>query len=229
MNPMRYPMHDDISFCRLEGGLIFLDIQRDQYFRLSSELERAFVDYWQGDGCATSDVGGLVKRNILTPSTTWTVRSWAPAVDAPNRSAFESFPLEKKLRTTEILEVLGIVCSTRFQLRLRSLREVLNSLIAYRRTRAPRQIPTPAEPSLQHLRDVTSIFRRARLYVPIEPCCLLDSLALARFLAHHNLHADIVFGVTGDPFSAHCWLQVGTLVLNDSVGNVDTYTPIRVI
>ncbi|MNN96111.1 hypothetical protein D3C81_2150420 [compost metagenome] len=52
---------------------------------------------------------------------------------------------------------------------------------------------------------------------------------MAKFLARRGLHADVVFGVIGDPFSAHCWLQAGTLVLNDSIGNIDTYTPIRAI
>ncbi len=80
-----------------------------------------------------------------------------------------------------------------------------------------------------HFAPPAYIFRLARPYIPIKPNCLLDSLALAKFLARRNLYADVVFGVTSDPFSAHCWLQTGTVVVNDSVGNVDTYTPIRVI
>ena len=59
--------------------------------------------------------------------------------------------------------------------------------------------------------------------------CLLDSIALVRFLARRGLYAQLVFGVTDDPFSAHCWVQAGDLVLNDTVGDVSAHTPIRVI
>lgn len=226
---MRYSLHEDISFCRLDGGLIFLDTRQDRYFRLSSRLERAFIDYLENDGCGPSDIGKLLERGILAPTATSTERSWPTTLDVPNCSAFESFPVEKKLRVAQLLQVSAIVCSTRIQLRFRRLKEILDSLIAYRRDRVSQPSPVPAAPTIARLREATSIFRRARLYTPIEPCCLLDSLALAKFLARNGLYAHLVFGVTGDPFSAHCWLQVGTLVLNDSVGNVDTYTPIRVI
>ena len=43
------------------------------------------------------------------------------------------------------------------------------------------------------------------------------------------MHANLVFGVTGDPFSAHCWVQVDELVLNDTLGNANAYTPIRTV
>jgi hypothetical protein len=58
---------------------------------------------------------------------------------------------------------------------------------------------------------------------------LLDSLAMVMFLAKRGLHASIVIGVTSAPFSAHCWVQTGDLVLNDTVGNARAFTPIRVI
>ena len=77
--------------------------------------------------------------------------------------------------------------------------------------------------------DTAAAFRSARPYVPIDTCCLLDSIAMITFLAKRQLHADLVFGVTADPFSAHCWAQYGTTVLNDALGHALTYTPIRVI
>ena len=40
--------------------------------------------------------------------------------------------------------------------------------------------------------------------------------------------ADWVFAVKGAPFAAHCWIQLGDIVLNDSVENVRAYTPIMV-
>jgi Transglutaminase-like superfamily len=35
-----------------------------------------------------------------------------------------------------------------------------------------------------------------------------------------------VFGVNADPFEAHCWVQAGSVVLNDTLGRVSSFTPI---
>lgn len=161
-----YTLHDDISFCRLEGGLVFLDVRRDQYFRLSSELERAFVNHLESDGRTTTDVSELLDRNILKLAAASTERLPAAAVDIPSRSAFESFPVEKNLRATELLEVFVIVCSTRIQLRMRALKDILVSLVAYRRSGALRHPFAYTKSSIQRLLDATSVFRRAPLRSP---------------------------------------------------------------
>nr|WP_242069275.1 lasso peptide biosynthesis B2 protein [Paenibacillus dendritiformis] len=113
-------------------------------------------------------------------------------------------------------------------MKTRSLKDILIDLDAYRR----RKVPSPMSQSPTLTEDIVRAahgFRLARRYVPIEPLCLLDSLALLKFLAKRGLHADLIFGVTSDPFSAHCWLQSGGLVLNDTVGNANSHTPMRVI
>jgi hypothetical protein len=59
--------------------------------------------------------------------------------------------------------------------------------------------------------------------------CLFDSLALIHFLAQYGLYPDWVFGVSADPFEAHCWVQAGQVVLNDTVERVSAFTPILTI
>jgi hypothetical protein len=46
------------------------------------------------------------------------------------------------------------------------------------------------------------------------------------FLDRRGARASIVFGVTGTPFKAHCWVQLGDQLLNDSLDNVTPFTPI---
>jgi hypothetical protein len=65
--------------------------------------------------------------------------------------------------------------------------------------------------------------------VPIEPVCLLDSLSLLRFLSRRGLSTNIVFGVTPEPFAAHCWVQAGDMVLNEALFDTHAYTPIRMV
>jgi hypothetical protein len=59
--------------------------------------------------------------------------------------------------------------------------------------------------------------------------CLFDSLALLEYLARHGIYADWVFGVQTRPFAAHCWVQHGDIVFNDTVEHVSGYTPIMVV
>src|SRR3546814_6525530 len=69
-------------------------------------------------------------------------------------------------------------------------------------------------------------YRSARRYAPVDTSCLLDSLAMHRFLANRGLASAIVFGVNAEPFSAHAWLQAENLALNESVSYARMHNPI---
>jgi hypothetical protein len=62
-----------------------------------------------------------------------------------------------------------------------------------------------------------------------KDACLFEALALGRFLAPFGLYPHWVFGVQARPFAAHCWLQHGSIVLNDTVEHVSRYSPIMVV
>jgi hypothetical protein len=71
-----------------------------------------------------------------------------------------------------------------------------------------------------------SIFRKLRPLFPRPYLCLFDSLALLEFLAGYDCLPHLVFGVVADPFEAHCWLQAGSVVLNDDLERTGQYKPI---
>jgi len=73
---------------------------------------------------------------------------------------------------------------------------------------------------------LVSTFHGLRPFFPRDYLCLFDSLALFIFLANHGVSPRWVFGVQSDPFAAHCWLQEGPLLLNDTLDRVTPYTPI---
>lgn len=80
-----------------------------------------------------------------------------------------------------------------------------------------------AEPAAyQHVLDA---YRWSRRLVSQADQCLVCSIAMAGQLAAHGLRARLVIGVTL-PFAAHCWLQVGTTALTDSVDTIRGFTPI---
>jgi hypothetical protein len=79
---------------------------------------------------------------------------------------------------------------------------------------------------LDRVRRAFIVFSTLRPFFPKEYLCLFDSLALLNFLAHYDLFPRWIFAVKMDPFAAHCWVQEGSVVLNDSIEYVRNYTPI---
>ncbi|MCR6700948.1 MAG: lasso peptide biosynthesis B2 protein [Dokdonella sp.] len=226
---MSYGLRDDLSYCRADGRLIFLDVEQDRYFRLSDAMEQTLVAFLEGDAGGGVDIGPLIEANILTPAQPETAGSVSPAIELPRRSLVERRPPPRKIAASVLIDAFTIVCTTQWRLKRRKLKQVLDALVAYRQQHTPQTIKTSNGVRQPGLMETVDDFRRVRRYVPIEPICLLDSLAMTRFLAKRGLNASIVFGVTTDPFSAHCWVQTGDLVLNDTVGHTSAYVPIRVV
>jgi hypothetical protein len=222
-----YVLRDDISYCRIGERLVFLDIGGDRYFYLPGALEQALTAHLDGTGCSSSQLDQLIERDILVPATV-AVSDDRPSIRPVSRSAMEAASEPQRFRLSERLEVFATVLVTRIALKFSTLKRILESLVAARRVRTTNGAQREDFPERQIL-DASAAFRRARLYVPIDMRCLLDSIAMTRFLLRRGIPAHIVFGVALDPFSAHCWVQVDDLVLNDSVGNVASHTPIRIV
>lgn len=70
------------------------------------------------------------------------------------------------------------------------------------------------------------IYRRLRPILVRSRICLYDSLAFWLYAVFYGYRPNIIFGVTGDPFDAHCWVQAGGYILNDVPQNIRRYTPI---
>lgn len=72
-------------------------------------------------------------------------------------------------------------------------------------------------------------FEQARLLRSTADRCLPRSIALALCLTAKQCRVHVVLGVKLAPFSAHCWVQDGGAVLNDSLEEVQRYSPILVV
>ncbi|KZC23833.1 hypothetical protein RHOFW104T7_11835 [Rhodanobacter thiooxydans] len=218
-----YWLHDDLSFCLVDGHPIFLDMGSDRYFRLSGSMERIFMN-WLGNACEENDIALLVERKILT---NLSARSRSPRepIRAPQLSALE-LPLSHASCGARILiEVFITVSWTQIQLKTIGIKGTVE-----RGLRPDDKLGMAATGSDQgKLLAAAHDFLEARKLVPVGTRCLLDSLAMAKFLKRRRMRVNVIVGVTGDPFSAHCWVQAGDMVLNDALGNVRIYSPIRVL
>ncbi|SEM51621.1 Transglutaminase-like superfamily protein [Pseudoxanthomonas sp. GM95] len=218
-------LNEDVSFCELDGQLFFMDIERDRYFKLSQTLELEFRHYLRFPHAPNADLDALCRRGLLVADDQPRTGPPPGQVQVAERSALELEPPPCRGSLPPRQVVLAVLLS-HWQLSMWSLKRTLLSLAAYRSRRTARRL---GEPSEQRLLAAAQTFRRIRPSVPLPTRCLVDSIAMVRFLADQGLYADLVMGVACDPFSAHAWVQQQELVLNESLGTVLAHVPIRVV
>lgn len=219
----------DLSYCLIDGHPVFLDIESDRYFRLSHALEQVFLAYTRGTLLPDSDRDKLAGCGIVATGSRDISLVPAAPVALPTESAMEQAAPYRPEKTNAALDVLGTVCSTWLRLRRHSLKSNLIAMRAHRDNHAKAASLALSPVLRERFCNAATAFQNARLYVPVPTCCLHDSIAMVRFLARRGLFAHLVFGIMANPLSAHCWVQAGHLVLNDTVGNTRAHTPIRVI
>lgn len=226
---MPYQLREDLTYCQIGDDMIFLDITNDHYFQPSGAITRALKCFFATGLCSNEDMSRLTDCDILVEANEATKSITPPPAIRPTRSALEIDRLSSAPTMLDLAETSWIVASTRRHLRTRRIKLVLDDLVSLRikRLRALGHDMDSAT-ELAILR-ASMTFYRARRYVPIEPSCLLDSIALVRFLSRRRLPANIVFGVMLNPFAAHCWVQAESTALNETVSDANAYTPIKVV
>lgn len=213
----------DVSFCLVGGDPVFLDLARDKYLRLGGESARAIHRLASGEGEEILDPGS---RDRLV-ATRLFVASAEPApirsVEAPMaRTSLIEDRTERAAPGWLLLpEALGGLLTVKRALARGRLRHAVD-----KHRNAKRRAGDVAE--LERIISDVEAYLALRPLLPVQPSCLPDSLALARFLRRRGAYPDLVFGVKLAPFGAHCWLQLEGTVLNDSLGNVCDFTPILV-
>ncbi len=77
--------------------------------------------------------------------------------------------------------------------------------------------------------EVAAEFARFRVWAPFDGACLKRSYMMLRYLRLRGHDAAWVIGVRTWPFMAHCWLQVGEVVLDDDHERLLPYHPILAV
>lgn len=209
-----------ISFCEVDGQLVFLDLGRDRYFRIGAGLEQAFRSVFDGAGEVAEDqIERLRANGLIAVGDVPEVVEPAAAVE-PTASLLERRQQRTYVRPFLLGEMAVRLYRARNIVRHGGLTDAISSLRSGK-SRQP-ALRRPAE------RFVTP-YLACRGLLPFAPNCLQDSLALAFYLNRRGASFELVFGVKLAPFAAHCWLQDGPLVLNDSLDSVADFQPILVV
>ncbi|MGQ0588639.1 MAG: lasso peptide biosynthesis B2 protein [Sphingosinicella sp.] len=214
----RFVLPPQIYYCEIGEQRIFLDLLADRYFSLPQEADRSFSTLAGGGEIPTGALDALIAAGVVARSPAGKPLASTTHV-APDRSF-----LEEELRSggglSALPEVLLLTLWARRSVRRKRLPRLL---IPSAKGRAP-----SSEAGRERRDRAVTLFVQARRAVPVKPNCLHDSLALLQFLRRRRVHADLVIGAKLDPFGAHCWIQDGTMVLNDTLAAARGFAPILV-
>lgn len=207
-----------MSLALIGRRAVFLDLRRDRYVSLDRSTEDLLHAVIAGEPLAPPQVERLLGTGLFREAATP-----APVIAAATTLA-EASLLDRERAAPSLTGAVRAFAATA-SARRRLRRVPLLSLIEKERGRRAGAMPDDAEMLAQASLD----FLAARALAPIAPKCLPDSLALLDWLSRSGLHPALVFGVKLDPFAAHCWLQSGSLVLNDAADIVAAFTPVLVV
>lgn len=210
-----------VSFAPVGTRLVFLDLGNDRYCALPpaaaetlaalrSAREPADPDY--------PDVRRLLATGLFALNDS--ASDLDPVVHHPAASGLGGDP-GRGARFADLMAVARLLVSVRRQLRPGRLEALTAAPVpSLRRGKDNPERPSPHE--------LAERFRAARRLLPLAPRCLRDSLALRAWLDRHGRRAMIVFGVTSEPFAAHCWLECDGVVLNDAPDRIASFVPVGV-
>jgi hypothetical protein len=235
----RYGLAKHVFVCGDEEYVVVLDVKRDRYFTLDATRTAALAPLlpgWPAPGVSgkSSEGPGLAADEAAAPLLR---QGWLLELPA---AAKEATPVRLPAPETELLAsaaaqsarigvgaVLTFAIASIFAklaLRLWRFERVI------RRVAARKAASASGPFDLTRARQLVDVFGRLRVFLfSHRDKCLHDSLALLEFLARYDIFPDWVFGVRARPFVAHCWVQYGDIVFNDTVEHVAGYTPIMVV
>jgi len=221
---------------RIQDYWIILDTKCDKYLCVA-HADLASIGHqlhgWQDsgvpakDGAGGGDVeGSLIESLVLRGILTGSPRDGKPFIESEawaRERAIEAIELEASARASPLSVIRFFWACGKVHWRL--------CFGAFSRTvagleRRRRHAGSTREYDAARAARLIAIFKRLRPLFPRPYLCLFDSLALFEFMAGYDCFPHLVFGVIADPFEAHCWLQAGTLVLNDNLERTDRYKPI---
>jgi transglutaminase superfamily protein len=236
-----YWLPSHVFVCETQDCVIFLDARRGKYIGVGGSDAEALrhligekLPSESGASTAlpsssqlTQALDSLVARGLLTLESTsgkeFREVDLQPGSDAIGPGA----GYEHKPRLTHILVALMACLGAALDLRFRGIGGTVARLIAdkERERREPQSVGNPDD-----LRRLVCVFRLIRSFLFTKnDKCLFHALALYKFLRHYGFGPTWVIGVDVAPFSAHCWVQCGECVLDDSPAQTLLFTPIAAI
>ena len=233
MSTTRCYLSTHTFFCFTDDHYVFLDLRDDEYVCLNRAHSIAMKRLLGGvnsdeiydseDTDASGVVQALIRNEMLVRDAAKGKPPTLPSVAMPEASLLEDIYTRDVAITPGNAWHFFTACAIASKdLRWRPIEQTVHKV----KDRKPAADSVVDPNDLGHL---FAVFQKLRQYYPRPYLCMFDSLALLHFLARYNVFPQWVYGVRLGPFSAHCWVQTGELVVNDVVDTVGAYTPIMCV
>jgi hypothetical protein len=236
----RYALAEHVFVCLNGEHLVFLDLKKDRYWALEASSTAGLASLVGGWPVRAAEAGATGEAPAPDTSAIADVLNGRGLL-SESTSGKDATPVSAQTPVSELLQEAELAPGSPVYSPLRFVKAALiakfvlriwpfERVIARVRRRKAVEGSKVSAPDLQYARKLVEAFDRYRIYVfSSKNECLYDSLALLEFLAHFGVYPDWVFGVQTRPFNAHCWVQYGGVVFNDTVEHVSGYTPIMVV
>ena len=251
----QYLLARHVFVCLQGEHVVFLDVRKDRYFALEAARTAGlgeivagwpvpspdvavYVRHTADDdatqvssvvdrGALSAVVALLLDKEILTPAAAGG-KSAAPVATDPILGDLEAEAPDDRPKMGFLMPLRFASAAIRAALILKY--RSFDSAVARVRARIDARPSSSGAVDAEGLHRLVGVFSILRpFFFTSKDACLFDALALSEFLAGYGIHPHWVFGVQARPFAAHCWLQLGGTVLNDTVDHVKRYTPIMVV
>lgn len=235
-----YRLMPHVYVCARDDYVVLMDAEHGKYLaidgRQSWELGQliegwpssAYLPLIRDRGASAQMVAAdrvvkqLLQRNLLTDDSG--IGKTAVPVRAPaSLQTFPIFALDRQLRRyLRYLPTFIVACVRARRLR-RHFR--LSSVVDHLKARRLRWGERVA--GMEELERLVRAHHHLRpLVYTWQDQCLYDSMVLLEFLAAYRMDATWVFGIHTWPWIPHCWVRVGTYLLNDTPGNIGRYSTV---
>ena len=199
----------------VDGDVVVLDVEADSYQCL---LDAGTLLSFSDDGKVLAESDEVAQQLIDAGLCTAKLPPRRRKSITPARRDVRDF---QRVSLAEALSAgVSLVRST-----VAFKRRGMSGLIAF-----DRPLPsTAAAPRQSQILTTASAAAAVLPWIPFERECLLRGFQLQRLFRERGVDVSWVFGVKTWPFAAHCWVQVGDLVVGDTVDRVSRYTPIMAV
>jgi len=217
-----YRLKHGVSFCRVDGRTLFLDLRADRYFCLSPMGERAFSRLADGAAVDNDDhdaLENLVRDGPLARAATQHAITACNPPDLPARSRLDE---TEAIGNLALLGPAVSLMAAPLRLRIQGMAGAVAWLARRKASSSGRATP-------QATGHVAAAFARLRLVATERNNCLTRSIAVADRLLAIGARPDLVIAVKLRPFYAHAWVQCDGWLINDRHEFVRAYTPILVV
>jgi hypothetical protein len=220
--PLR--LRDNLHWCESTGRIVFLDVAADRYCCLPSQAKAAFLAVAAGTAGPqdAARLNMLTQRGFLVESGSLELFQQPALVDHPSRD-FLGYRVPRS-SAFAILRALAWEHRAAWQLRTRAFSEVI--ALARRRGLKGCEAPGNSGPTI---RSIAAAADAIAFVTRSHNRCLVRGLGVHAACRARGIRAKLVLGVIAHPFAAHCWVQLGDVVLVGGYEQARLYTPILVI